>query len=485
MLPATVVATPCDNLRMTQSSSSYLVDLHGSLDQRLRPEDVLKLIVGGCPDAVSTNVSRRVQEMVNRPQYWHSWSSMSSDFASPVGGARQLASAALAFQREAPRSDPDEPEGLRRAAVGLGAGLGWSLAHEGHLTREQRAAAGVELSRRKYNRQWRAVQRIKRKADRLEIEQRKRELFIIGRSGLAHRITLERFAADPAAAHFIAYWIARKNQRRQFSLSGKENPMDEIAQELLSRCQSAPATDWAMIALVRPTPDVLGRLPDVERGYLLGQWAAIMREAATILKMAWSPDINRTAMVVRRGNDSSTWNTIAQAYNTARASWLSCISAVRAETLLDASCPGKAMRLMAADLVRWHIGTGGALEPNTAVWASLPLPWDVLDGKAISTRDDVEAACQAAGLDPQESGWTAPRSSGQIAQFRPTPELVHGVSIADPVWAGLLRRAGVFSGKKLANDAGLVDAALSGLSKGVVSSDLPSRLDAAGWLGEE
>ena len=57
-------------------------------------------------------------------------------------------------------------------------------------------------------------------------------------------------------------------------------------------------------------------------------------------------------------------------------------------------------------------------------------------------------ACGAAGLDPEESGWTAPRPTGDPTPFRPTPELVHGVEVADPQWAVLLRHAGVFSGKK-------------------------------------
>ncbi len=56
--------------------------------------------------------------------------------------------------------------------------------------------------------------------------------------------------------------------------------------------------------------------------------------------------------------------------------------------------------------------------------------------------------------------------------FRPTPELVHGVSIADPVWAGLLRRAGVFSGKQVKPD--LAADAVHGLASGVVVSDLPT-----------
>ena len=52
-------------------------------------------------------------------------------------------------------------------------------------------------------------------------------------------------------------------------------------------------------------------------------------------------------------------------------------------------------------------------------------------------------------MDPERSGWTAPRAHTAIARFRPTPELVHGVAVSDPLWAMALRRARVFSGKPL------------------------------------
>lgn len=185
-------------------------------------------------------------------------------------------------------------------------------------------------------------------------------------------------------------------------------------------------------------------------------------------------------MIVRRGQDSSTWNTMAQAYNTARGAWLSCVTAMGAQTLLDVACPGKVMRLMAADLASWHRATGGDLDPNTAVWAVLPLPWEVLDGRAACPRQAVQVACGVAGLDPQESGWTAPTQPGDVAPFALTPELVHGVTVADPVWAGLLRRAGVFSGKHLTTDPELLRAAAHGLAEGVVVSDLPAKQQTEG-----
>jgi hypothetical protein len=85
----------------------------------------------------------------------------------------------------------------------------------------------------------------------------------------------------------------------------------------------------------------------------------------------------------------------------------------------------------------------------------------------------VEEACESAGVDPVQRGWVAPASKRAVGTFRATPELVHGVTIADPVWAMLLRRAGVFSGKQVKPE--LVEEALAGLAGGVVESDLPVR----------
>lgn len=463
---------------------TYLRKLHESLDSRLRPEDVLAIIVRGRPSAVPDVWRRQFPAGGSgaRKQAYLGWSSMSSEFARPIGAARQLASAKRAFGTAADNlhymdftaSDiyPDNPTDVGWVVEKLGEQLG---GNGQRLDRDERKRAGVELSRRKYNRQWRAMRRLHHKSRKLAVEIEKRDLQILGRSGFVSQISLERFAADPTAAHFIAYWVARKNLRRQFSLEGKQNPMDEVATWFLLQCTKADTVDWAMIAMVCPNVGILNKLTDDEKGELLAKWFTVLRSCSNLLKQSWPADADKSTMTVKRGHDSSTWNTIAQAYNTARASWLACIAALGAEQVLDAACPGKVMRLMAADLARWHGSVGSVIEPNTKVWALLPMPWDVLDGRATCSRAFVQRACAAAGLDPQRTGWTAPRPAAPPVPFTVTPELVHGVTVASPEWAMLLRRAGVFSGKKLANDPQLVVEAAHGLTGGVVTSELPSR----------
>jgi hypothetical protein len=452
---------------------TYLRELHSSLGSRLRPEDVLAIIVRGRPSALPEKWRVAFREAIwGRSGYYSTWSSMSSDFARPVGAERQLASLvkATGWKIEA---DAGNPQSLAGVVELVGNTLG---GNGRRLDREQRKAEGVDLSRRKYNRQWRAMRRLHHKTNKLATEIQKHEMQLIGRSGFASKITLERFAADPAAAHFIAYWVARKNLRRQFSLEGKQNPMDEVATWFLSACVSSETTDWMLIALACPNPGILNKLSDREQGWLLAEWFSVLRTCAGVLKQAWPTDVDKRTMIVRRGHDSSTWNTMAQAYNTARASWLACIAAWGAECMLDAACPGKVMRLMAADLAYWHRSTSGSeADPNSEVWANLPMPWDVLSGEVECTRQQVEGVCRIIGLNPRDSGWTAPRPAGEPVPFSVTPELVHGVTVASPEWAMLLRRAGVFSGKKLTDDYQLHAEVEHGLAGGVVVSDLPSR----------
>jgi hypothetical protein len=456
------------------ASRAALVELHRSLDRRYRPEDVADLVLR----VLDGRLSRRERAVLEAAAK-HSmrrqggFSSMSDDYARPVGGARQIAAANRLFEQDV-EADPDDPAALLAFAARTGRQLRWVPERSDfladRLNRQARDAAGLDLSKRQYNRRFRMLRRVAAKASTLGVEQDKRRLLLVGVAGFATDIPLRRFTADADAACFVAYYTARRKLRREFSLAGRENPFDRIAEMLLDRCTHGG--DWWMIAQVRAAPDVLDHLSDQERGRLLGQWSAVMRYSADLLRARWKSGTDRTSMIVRRGDDSTTWNNLAVAYNSARASWLACLHSLTAQDLLDIVCPGKVMRLMAADLAAWHRGTGGDVDPDTKVWAALPPPWEVIDGTAACTRADVAAACRTAGLDPVKSGWTAPARKRKVAEFRPTPELVHGVSIADPVWAALLRRAGVFSGKQVRPD--LAADADHGLAAGVVISDLPS-----------
>jgi hypothetical protein len=120
--------------------------------------------------------------------------------------------------------------------------------------------------------------------------------------------------------------------------------------------------------------------------------------------------INRRTMVVRRGNDSSTWNAAAGAWNKTREGYVAVLYALNMDAIWERQCLGKVPRLMAGDVTAWHLHSGDDVcHPDVKVWAELPPPWAVLAGEADCTRADVEAACRRFGVDPAQGGCTAPR----------------------------------------------------------------------------
>lgn len=477
-------------------------DLHRSLDARLTPEAVCKLILD-VPGVALMPAQRRVLQRAAGSRA-AVYSSMADDFERPEPAVHKVRVLLELLAQDGVlgtlvkgdvtpemvaqlAGDPWRLLGQLRILAPF---VGWYPGRDfqSRMNRQQRAGDQLGLSKRKYNRLVRHLVRTEGRAVRLQQQILLRQLVMVGRSGLAYSITLDEMRADPIGACFVAYWVAQRNRRRQFTLDGRDNPFDTIAQALLDRCVAAPAgtVDWWMIARAYPQPVVVARLDDARRGQLMGDWFGFMRLAAEMLRGQYDswpvrdvepvvPDdmwsarpglmpsresrggrtekvVDRKTMIVRAGVDSSTWNTLAQAYNAARSGWLNCVGAAGALEVLDAACPGKVMRLMAADLAYYHRQQGGGLDPQTQVWAALPLPWEALAGDEECTADTVEWACRGEGVDPHATGWTAPRQVGAVAEWKPTPELVHGVEVADPLWAGLLRRAGVFSGKGVNED---------------------------------
>lgn len=431
-------------------------DLYASLGQRRRPEDVaqkiLELLRGRLNPVQQTQLERAAHGSLKRQVF--AYTSMAQDFARPVGAQRQVAKVEELFGSGS-RLHPDQcddPEAVTEFLQQIGPQIrkafGANSFKENRLNAEQRAAAGLDISRRAYNKRFRLLARTEAKVQTLVREILKARLTKIGKSSLASELSWEDFASDPNSACFVAYYAARSNLRSEFTVAGQQRAFDEIAEMLLARCRESKSANWRAIAHVYPSGEVLERLTDTEKVELLGRWLAVLRAASGLLKRAWDgSDINRRTMIVKRGNDSTTWNNTASAFNKARDQWLALVCALGMENLLETICPGKALRLMAADVAAWHRFEGHTLEPDTAVWNELPLPWEALAGETVCTRAQIEDACRRNGVNPEKSGWTAPRPRTSVAAFRPTPELVHGVTVADPFLATLLRKAGYFSGQ--------------------------------------
>lgn len=457
-----------------------LQPLHQTLSKRPRPEEVAELLLPLLQKHLSASEYKPLQRVAGNSlqrSYWQ-YSSMPTEFARPVGAGVQARTAAELFGHVLPPADQQDNEAfaepaqvlalLQKLSPQLHKQVGQHNYRTDRLDRAARAAAGLTgLSRRRYNKLFRSLRHLEEKLVRLTHTGQKREFQLVSKHGFAHEIPLEEFTRDLFSAAFVAYYTARCNLRSEFTNGRQQQRYDEVADilfrhctgqgprptELLRRDPPAPAvppptTNWWAIAQVYPAPTVLAHLPDEQKGQLLGRWTAVLAQLGEVLEQLWQAnDLRRNTMVVKRGDDSSTWNTMAGAWNKARDSWVNLLYALGVETVLDDLCPGKVMRLMAADVAYWHQQSGGRLDPNTQVWAALPLPWQVLDGRATCGRAAVTAACRTAGLDPEQSGWLAPRPHG-VAPYRPTPELVHGVSVSNPYLALVLRQNHVYSGKQ-------------------------------------
>lgn len=471
--------------------------LYNTLQARPRPEEVADLIhqalLQAYPDpeiegTISRSVPQPVRSSLNEViAYSHrwagSWSSMGEDFNEGRDQVRRTEHAIDILGTLIPEFEPvvdyADYSSVVFNVMEAGTSIYWSPADNDfkahRLSREQRKANGVDISKRQYNRRFRALNRAMQKANALATEQRKRMLIQVGRSGFAHEIDYRSWQAHtgwPERA-FIAYFSARKNVRRGFTLSGRDNPYDGLCASLMAWIGEQPAgrVNWKALASVHPTEAILAHVSAETLGELMAKWWKVMVLCSDLMADVWNPDaVDRNTFGVHRNMDSSTWNTMAQAFNAARSGWINVVTAAGATEVFEAALPPKAMRLMAADLMRWHTMSGGSVHPDTLVAAALPLPWEVVRGEFTCTMNDVIVACEKAGVDADATGWTAPRAHAGIATFKPTPELVHGVAIADPGWAQILRKAGVFSGSF---DRLRPDLIPGGVPADVIVSDLP------------
>jgi hypothetical protein len=434
-------------------------ELYETLQQRRRPEDVAEMIRSQLGQEMTQQELLRLDRAARHSlkRGLAKVTSMLEDFHRPVTPERQVRRALELFRRTetwtaAQCAEPERVQAfIQELCPLIRKRFGESDFKQHRLNGEQRAAQGVDISRRRYNKLFRLLGRLEAKLRTYVRELRKYDFTRVGKSRLATRLSLEDFAKDSATAAFIAYFVARCNLRSVFTNTAQQRPYDEIADMLFQRLRRRPErTNWWAVAHVFPDTEVLARLSDAQKGELLGRWLVLLRDIAELLREVWqASDIRRDSMIVRQGNDSSTWNNTANAWNRAREAWIALLQSLGMEEELDALCLGKVLRLMAADVARWHQLSGGGLDPNTFVWNELPLPWEVLVGDATCTRQQVEEVCRRHGVDPIKNGWVAPPPERRVEKFTPTPELVHGVAVTDPALAKVLRRAEWFSGQKV------------------------------------
>lgn len=414
-----------------------LAKLFGSLQQRWRPEDVL--------------VEVGAQKRPTHQQ--HVLSSMKREFAGAIWPTQQVNSASALFNLEAPvEGDAGALTEFAKDCVALIGGangdfksgrLDAGARHEFNvLSRFGRAQ--IPLGHRAYNKRFRVATKLVEKAERYAKIGRQKQLAQIAKSSLACVLPYEEFAKDHLTAIFVAYLTATLNRRSEFTFESQKRAFDEVCAGLFAKLEMSNTTNWLAVAHVYPNDGVLSRLTNEQRGKLIGTWYQVMVETATTLKrLAETQDLNLEQLIVKKGNDSSTWNESAGAFNKARDGWISALYSMGWETILDRFCPGKALRLMAADVAFVHRHHLSGLEPDTAVWGKLARPWSVVLDGYPQNRASIEQACQIFGIEGK--GWVKPRSK-TVAPFETTPELVHGVTVSSPKFAEVLKKAGFFAG---------------------------------------
>jgi hypothetical protein len=439
----------------TPISRQQAVDaLHQCVQTRPRPEDVAELVLEVLNGQLTEREHVLLSKAAKNSLKQNAWgfSSMASDFLRPVGAERQARKAEELFAVPEPLSaadclDPERVEAFLRAiSAQIAYAVGRSNFKHDRLNRAARKSAGMEIKKRQYNKRWRFLKRLEAKIGRMIRSQRKYNFTRFGKSALAVQLSHEELGRDLPTACFVAYLSARMSLRSVFTNKAQDRAFDEVADVLCRKAKASPTANlWAM-AHVHPEPDVLNRLTEEQKGQLLGTWYRILQDLAILLEEVWrTTDVNRETLIVRRGNDSSTWNQAAGAWNKAREHWIALLHSMGMSRLLDDLCPGKVLRLMAADVAAWHRASGGGVHPDTKVWGELPPPWEVLARKTGCTKAMVETACRKHGVDP--AGWIGPKPPKVPVPFRPTPELVHGVAIGSPGLATMLREAGWFSGR--------------------------------------
>lgn len=437
------------------SFMTTIEQLYKTLDERRRPEDVAEMIVELMKNDLNRHelsvLEKAAQGSLKRSLY--GYTSMLETFGTAVGAEKQIKKAIEIFKiSQSETSNYHYIENietfLMETSPLIQKSIGKNDFRNDRLNKTQRKEAGLVLSKRNYNKKWRLLKRIEKRLYKCIQESKKIEFQKIAKHGLAHTISPEDFKADLNTACFIAYFNARSNVRSTFTNQSQERPFDEICEMLFNRCkENADKTNWQAISYIYTNEEALHYLTDEQKGRLLGKWSKILQEIAEFLGELWTDnEINRKTMAVKKGNDSTTWNNTAGAWNKARDNWMNLIYALGMEYILDDICFGKVMRLMAADVIAWHLSSGGKLDPNTEVWNILPLPWEVFQEKQFCNKKMIVQACRKAGIDPEKSGWIAPKTQ-QVSQFKPTPELVHGVTVSNPFLASVLRKNKYFSGK--------------------------------------
>jgi hypothetical protein len=457
--------------------ASAIESLYQSIQARPRPEDVAQLIQDliqeELPTVLNMETKKRLRELSKAlepaarnslKRGANSYSSMAKDFARVIGADKMVATTAQVFRIPDPPSAIEclivekVEDFMNRVAETIGVDPAKADFLRDRLNREQRDAAGIKLNKRPYNHRFRAIRRLKFKIMKMIKNGKKYQATRIAKSAGATKITLEELGKDLHTAYFVAYLAARMSLRSAFTNDSQVRAHDSISETLYKNAKHSRTVNWWAISLVHSQKEVLSNLSDEEKGMLVGTWTETLHMLSDLLRDTYEANnFDLKNMIVHRGNDSSTWNAAAGAWNKARDHWIKLLFELKLEGLIQFYFPGKVLRLMASDVVSWHAMGSASLDeglhPDTKVWRELPRPWEVFSGDAQCTREMIEQACDLHKV--KKEGWSLPHNDKCAVDYTPTPELVHGITVTSPFLAKVLKDSGAFSGKGVGFHVGI------------------------------
>ncbi|MBL4634355.1 MAG: hypothetical protein JKY56_10810, partial [Kofleriaceae bacterium] len=236
---------------MSQHSKAFHT-LFRSLNARKRPEDIAEVL----SEVLSGELNRRELAILDKArrnsqkQMNHFYTSMLQEFAQPCGMYKQVRKSEELFDVQTRLSSTKcaSPAALEPMLQTLSEQLNRQVGDDfkQRLNREQRLAAGMDISKRRYNKLYRVLGRMDVKLATLIRELEKLEFTKIGNSSLASQIDWQCFSSDINTGCFIAYYAARCNLRSEFTVSGQEPAFDDVAEMLLARCTEGTANYYAI-----------------------------------------------------------------------------------------------------------------------------------------------------------------------------------------------------------------------------------------------
>lgn len=436
------------------TEATLIRELHKGLSGRPEPWQVSQKII------TLLELNEKDAARLPQPPWWFGRYNYGSSMSDKFDGPADMSDTVKAITDVAVKTWPDmqiigmahgdDPEDVAallsivRNAMAMKPGL--TSFKSDRLNRGERKTVPMlkDISRRRYDKLFRLVGRLEADIARYGVQSELADLTRFAKLGMAGEVPWTEFRKSPATAAFVAYYASNLGRRSLFTSGKQARALDSAAEFLFERVEKDPNASWIAVAHVFPRADVLARLTADQRASLLDRALQVMTRTSELLKATVTETMDIENLVVRRGDDSSTWNALAGAWNKARDLWLATAWTLD-PTISDSFLPGKMLRLMAADVVAWHRSTNG-LDPDTKVWQKLPRPWEVMSGEKSCTRADVIAACESVSVDPAKTGWAKPRARTTVDIVRDTPQTVHGVVVSHPQLALILRKAGWFSG---------------------------------------